>query len=282
MRAAEERQFALPGINLAARFWPGEGTPILALHGFLDNANSFLPLAQQLPNPLLALDFAGHGLSEHRPEGAHQSFLDHVPDVCRVAQQLPWESFILLGHSMGGAVASLVAASRLLPITELWLIDAIGPMAAKSETAGGNFASALAKHLEPRRAKPVYANLEAAASARTKGFGGLSQEASEILCERSLEACEGGFTWRTDARLRLPTLVYLEEGQVTSMLRRIKTPTLLVRASQGLGGQGVYNHRIEQVRDIRVADLDGRHHLHMENPQAVAPVLLDFHQRGQS
>src|SRR5690606_22397474 len=111
------------------------------------------------------------------------------------------------------------------------------------------------------------------------GFGGLSQEASEILCERSLEACEGGFTWRTDARLRLPTLIYLDEAQVTSLLRRIRTPTLLIKANQGLGGQGVYNQRIEQVRDIQVVALDGRHHLHLENPQLVAPVLLDFHRQ---
>lgn len=277
MREVVQRYFDLPGLRLAANFWPGQGTPILALHGFLDNANSFVPLAEHLPNPLLALDFAGHGLSAHRADNAQQSFLDHVSDVCRVAQQLQWDQFILLGHSMGGAVASLVAASRLLPLSELWVLDAIGPMAAKAETAGGNFAAALAKQLQPRRAKPVYASLEAAANARTQGFGGLTQQAAEILCARSLEACAGGLTWRTDARLRLPTLVYLEEAQVSSMLRRIKTPTLLIKAMQGLGGQGVYHERIKLVRDMSVVELPGRHHVHMEDPQSVAAALLAWH-----
>jgi len=42
-------------------------TPVLALHGWLDNAASFIPLAQHLNETnLIALDFPGHGKSEHR------------------------------------------------------------------------------------------------------------------------------------------------------------------------------------------------------------------------
>lgn len=273
MKLAVERHFTVSNIRLAARFWPGQGTPVLALHGFLDNANSFAPLAEQLPNPLLALDFAGHGLSEHRPLGARQSFLDHVDDVYELAEQLGWDEMILLGHSMGAGVASLVAASRLLPLRQLWLLDGLGPMALPADKTATQLIKALQKRSAPRREKSIYRDREAAAVARTKGFGGLSIEACRLLCERGLEACEGGFHWRADARLRLPSRVYLAEDQIKNLLGHITTPTLLVRASDGLGGKGMMDHRIDYINGLKVADLNGRHHLHMEVPAELAALL---------
>lgn len=273
MRAAIERRFKVSNIHLAARFWQGDGVPILALHGFLDNANSFAPLAELLPNPLLALDFAGHGLSEHRPLGAHPNFLDYVEDVCELVRQLEWDEMILLGHSMGAGVACLVAASRLLPLQQLWLLDGLGPMTQPCNKTADQLTKALRKRLAPGREKRIYGDLDAAAHARTAGFGGLSVEACRLLCERGLEACEGGFRWRADARLRLPSRVYLAEDQVKALLGNIATPTLLVSATNGLGGRGMMDHRRDYIDALRVVNLEGRHHLHMETPAELAQLL---------
>jgi pimeloyl-ACP methyl ester carboxylesterase len=276
MKQAEERQFALPGLTLAARFWPGEGVPILALHGFLDNANSFVPLVEHLPNPVLALDFAGHGRSDHRPLGTRQMFINHVEDSYLLIDQLGWDDMILLGHSMGAGVAGMLAASGISSLRQLLLIDGLGAMTIPAKTTASHFASALKKRLEPRRPKPVYPDIDTAANARTNGFGGLSFEASRLLCERGLEPCDGGLTWSTDAMLRLPTLVYMEESQMQSLLHHIRVPSLLIKAKQGMGGKGVMDHRIDHVRDLKVVDMEGRHHLHMERAAEVATVLVDF------
>ena len=56
-----EHRFDLPGLALAAEIWgsPGE-RPIIASHGWLDNAGSFSLLAPLLPgNEIVALDLAG-------------------------------------------------------------------------------------------------------------------------------------------------------------------------------------------------------------------------------
>ncbi|MGH8605107.1 MAG: alpha/beta fold hydrolase, partial [Gammaproteobacteria bacterium] len=56
----------------AKRWGSDQGAPLIALHGWLDNAASFDPLASYLDEfDLVALDLAGHGLSDHRPKGVH-------------------------------------------------------------------------------------------------------------------------------------------------------------------------------------------------------------------
>jgi pimeloyl-ACP methyl ester carboxylesterase len=67
----EEVRLSLPHIELAAHlFGPEDGLPVIALHGWLDNANSFARLAPRLKGlRIIALDMAGHGHSGHRPAG---------------------------------------------------------------------------------------------------------------------------------------------------------------------------------------------------------------------
>ena len=85
---------------------------VLALHGWLDNAASFVPLAAHLDGiELVAVDLPGHGRSAHLPPGADYSFAAAVNTVLDIADALGWERFSLLGHSMGAGIASLVAAA---------------------------------------------------------------------------------------------------------------------------------------------------------------------------
>jgi pimeloyl-ACP methyl ester carboxylesterase len=280
-RTSTEIRFPVWGQTIAARFWDGvvdaSGVPIIALHGWLDNANSFAPLAELLNNPILAIDAAGHGYSDHRPEQAATHYIDHVRDVVAVADAQGWEQFILLGHSMGAGVACLVAATFPERVQRLLVIEGLGPPA----TAEDKVAESLRKAIDgmaalPLKRKPVYPSKEAAAEARTGGFGGLDIASAVKLCERGLEKTDGGWTWRTDARLRLASSLRLSEAQIEGFLRAIASPTLLIVGEQGMGGSGLFDHRLAWVNGLTVKRLPGRHHLHMENAAAVAEVITSF------
>ncbi|NXK92892.1 SEHL2 protein, partial [Formicarius rufipectus] len=98
-----ELKFPVPWGHIAAKAWgPLEGHPVLCLHGWLDNANTFDKLIPLLPTDCyyVAMDFSGHGLSSHRPAGCPYHFLDYVTDVRRVVAALQWRRFTLMGHSM--------------------------------------------------------------------------------------------------------------------------------------------------------------------------------------
>ncbi|HEX4911322.1 MAG TPA: alpha/beta fold hydrolase [Permianibacter sp.] len=106
-----EYTVAVDGIAIAIAEWgePG-GTPLLLLHGWLDNAGSFYSLAPLLAAAgfrCIAVDFAGHGASGHLPGGAQYHFIDGVYTLHAVQQQLGVPVLPLLGHSMGGALGLL-------------------------------------------------------------------------------------------------------------------------------------------------------------------------------
>ncbi|PKM21347.1 MAG: alpha/beta hydrolase, partial [Gammaproteobacteria bacterium HGW-Gammaproteobacteria-14] len=68
----------------------------------------------------------------------------------------------------------------------------------------------------------------------------------------------------------------LTEDQVEGFARAIQAPTLLVVGEQGMGGQGQFEHRLDWIAGSTLVRLEGRHHLHMENPLAVAEAITGF------
>ena len=103
----------MPWGTMEGLHWARPGAAkVLCLHGWLDNAASFVPLAPFLKDfDLLALDFSGHGFSSHRPETSRYYFPDYIFDIDAAMHQLGWHQCHLIGHSMGGGVASCLAAA---------------------------------------------------------------------------------------------------------------------------------------------------------------------------
>lgn len=73
----------------ALEYGDPDGKPVLALHGWLDNAMSFAHLALRLQGMhIIALDLMGHGLSDHKPEGTGYQLWEAAFCVAAVAQKL--------------------------------------------------------------------------------------------------------------------------------------------------------------------------------------------------
>ncbi len=276
-RHPEQKQIDAWGQTLAAQYWPGDGQPLVALHGWLDNSNSFAPLAPYLTQSLLALDAAGHGLSGHRPDGMATHYIDHVRDVLAWLDAMGWQQVDLLGHSMGAGIACLFAATFPERVRKLVLIEGLGPPSTEADKVASTLRKAITdmQTLADKR-KPVYASKQPAIAARMGGFGGLDEASSALLCERGLMEVPGGYTWRTDARLRLTSSIRLTEAQIEGFLRAIAAPTLMLVGEQGMGGSGMFDHRVAWVAQIQVERLPGRHHLHMEQPATVAAAVTEF------
>ncbi|MNY13019.1 Tropinesterase [compost metagenome] len=249
---------------------------MIALHGWLDNANSFARLAPKLTGlRIVALDMAGHGYSDHRPTGAGYALWDYAHDVLQVAEQLGWTRFSLLGHSMGAIVSVILAGSLPERINRLALIDGVIPPTSQTSAAErmGMALAAQMAHLGKR--KPVYATLDQAVEARMKGAVAVSREAAELLAQRGLMPVPGGYTWRSDSRLTLPSPLRLTQAQALTFVERVACPAKLVVAKDGM--LATHTALLEQL-PFSTEPLAGGHHLHV-NDEAGATLVADCFNR---
>ncbi len=279
--AFEEIRLSLPHIEVAAHLYgPEDGQPVIALHGWLDNAATFSRLAPLLEGlRIVALDLPGHGHSDHRPVGAPYNIWDYAHDVLQVAEQFGWQRFSLLGHSMGAIVSVLLAGAMPDRVGRLALIDGVIPFTGEAETAPQKLGESLQALLEvDAKRKPVYKTFEQAVAARMKGVGAVSHDAAERLAQRGLMPVPGGFTWRTDARLMLPSPMRLSRAHALAFVDRVACPTSLILAEQGLMTEPAMLQLAEGL-PFALHRLAGGHHLHLDDEtgaRAVAAVFNPF------
>jgi len=269
--------------NIKGLCW-GKDNPnkILALHGWLDNAASFCELAPLLASKgyeVVAIDFAGHGHSDHKAPGHFVHFIDYVLDVQEIMNQLNWQRPILLGHSMGAAMAHLYAATTPETIDKLIMIENIGPVPSyESGTAADNLKEALKQwQNHSLKHKHFYPNVETALKARIKATP-MPESILKPMIARGLKKAEKGYHWRTDKRLRLRSLFRLSEEIVQDMLSAKKPPTQLILATPttyALSYSQV-EQRIKTLAADEVIELAGHHHLHMDNSEAVFSKIHTF------
>lgn len=257
---------------------PGTGRQVLALHGWLDNAASFVPLLAHLPElDIVMLDLPGHGFSSHLPAGASYTTPAAICHVLDVADALGWEHFTLLGHSMGAGIASLTAAVSDR-VERLVAIEALGGLRGpESETA-----QRLREHVDASRRtdnRPLRVFPTLAAPIRARMIANqLSEPNARLLVERGVFEVPGGYSWRTDQRLMLPTAIRLTEGQIDDLLQSISCPVQVIYATpaQAYYPEPLRSDRLKHLRHGQLALLPGTHHVHMERPEDVAGIIQRF------
>ena len=109
--------------RLSLECWPGDGAPLVLLHGLLDCAVGWKHVAGVTDRPCYAFDLPGFGDSD-RP--SRNRISAYAEDVQAALAALEVHDFTLIGHSLGGAVAAGLAERLRDDVAALVLIAPAG------------------------------------------------------------------------------------------------------------------------------------------------------------
>jgi pimeloyl-ACP methyl ester carboxylesterase len=118
-RARSETVRLSDGRCIHVRRRPGEGAPIVLLHGLLDSASGWDRFACSTSRPCIAFDLPGFGRSDR---AARPRISAYAVDVREALDKLGVKSFHVVGHSLGGAIGAALAdmaPRRVLSLTLL-------------------------------------------------------------------------------------------------------------------------------------------------------------------
>ncbi|CAN9510475.1 unnamed protein product [Ophioblennius macclurei] len=293
--AVSELTIPVPWGALRGKIWgPEHGRPVLCLHGWSDNCGTFDTLLPLLPKDCryVAIDLVGHGHSSHLPPGVMYTFPSYVLDVRRVANALQWSKFSIIGHSMGGNVAGMFCALYPEMVDALVLLDSFGFLPTDMSEIPKVMRQGLDEMVRYEQKteaekKRVY-TYEKALERLMSVNPSLSEKSAKILLQRGSLEVEGGVMFSRDFRINLKNVARITVEQALELQSKIQASVLLVLADGGfekLFSEPEQKKFVSQIlqayrnKNHSVLTVNGDHHVHLNNPGVVAPIVSDFLQK---
>lgn len=209
------------GVRLATREWPGEGGPVVAIHGLTANHTCWYPLADTVApaRRLIAYDLRGRGDSDKPPRG--YDLATHGADLLGLLDHLGAARATIMGHSLGASIAVRFAVHHPERVERLVLLDggldvraevfdSLGPAIGR---LGTTFPSREA-FLDRMRALPMFAKRWNAHLERYFTYdvepapeGGVRAKAGRAAIEEEVASLARTRLWVWHHRIAAPTLL---------------------------------------------------------------------------
>lgn len=256
-----------------------------------DNAGTFDRLIPLLPKtiPFFAIDLPGHGRSSHFPVGMqYHVFWDYVPVVRRIVKHFGWRKVKLMGHSLGGAVCFMYAASFPDEVAQFISIDLYGPSIRDVKKNAASTGKCIDKALEyetlPESKLPCYTYDDMVSTAMDAYNGSIDRKSAEILMIRGMNEApktKDRYFFSRDLRLKVSILALFTIEQVLAYAELIKCHVLNIRAIPGLKHEReeVYGMVLDAIRvnaTLEYHEVPGTHHLHLTTPERIAGIISAF------
>lgn len=254
---------------------------ILFLHGWQDNAATFITVmeAYAKKNPthhLIALDWFGHGLSDQKGKDNFYHFFDYIDDLHQVILSLKISSVFLVGHSLGGLIASAYSATFPEKVSALMMIEALGPLSEPEENIAERLRQGILSRQRFRNKPQRQLKDKQTAVELRSAVNELPPPLIEPMVTRSLQSVSKNketVEWTTDAKVKCDSLYRMSESHALALLSSIECSVIAVLGKQGYGHLKHKQHRYKYIKQFQCYELEGGHHCHLEQPKRVAEIL---------
>lgn len=292
----EEISIPVPWGHISGKWWGGKGRqPLIALHGWQDNAGSFDGIGSLLPSDvsMLAIDFPGHGKSSHYPKGQfYYLFWDGLTVLRRIVKYYKWNKISIIGHSMGGAVGFLYAASFPDDVEKLISLDIVSPTVKSTESVVNITGVSIDRFLKYESltdaAMPCYTKEEMVDLVVDGYQGGITRESAEILMIRGMSPVppgkknimqKDGYLFSRDVRLKVAGLGLIPLDVTLEFASKIKCEYMNIKADPGMFFE-FYTTVLDKIKSsasrYEYKEVKGTHHVHLNEPEKVAPIVFEF------
>lgn len=196
----------------------------------------------------LALDLPGHGGRARAAEPSVEAFADAILPDCP-------DRFDLVGHSLGGMVGMVIAATSPARVGRLVLVDAvIGSSSATLRWQGSIIAGLAMRVLRPSAVGWLFSRGTEGATRRA-----LKRGLSDMSREGLRDALKAATTFDTER-----------------WLPRIGVPTLVLVAGQNPISRRQGRQIADGLKDATFEELPGGHLLHTDCPDTLYPRIGAF------
>jgi pimeloyl-ACP methyl ester carboxylesterase len=209
---------------------------------------------------VVALDFRGHGVSEHADS---YRYADYEQDLVSLLDRLELDDVTVAGHSLGGYVA-LLAAIRSERIGRVLAIDVKSDWT-EDDAVFAERSREATQRVEPER-EPLLGRL-----AKSVSPTALDADELELLAERAIEPVDGGWRFRWDRRV-----LATEPVDPFEFLGRVCCPTQVIAGSESEVMPPESARRFaDAIPGATVEVVDGAgHHVELDAPELLAERML--------
>jgi pimeloyl-ACP methyl ester carboxylesterase len=284
MRNSESLFVDVRGLRYHVRRWICAGAPkIVLLHGWMDMSASFQFLVDALRHEwdVYAPDWRGYGMTDWGKSDSYW-FPDYIADLDFLLDEVDGAPVNLVGHSLGGNVATLYAGVRPPRVRKLVNLEGFGMQATRSEQAPRRYARWLDELREPSRLRP-YQSFAALADRLQENNKRLSREKAEFLARHWGREEGAQVVLRSDPAHKIVNPVLYRYEEVRACWQQVAAPVLWVDAggSDTLKRLGLdaaqHAERRAAFASLKYTTIENAGHmLHHDQPEAVARVIEEF------
>jgi pimeloyl-ACP methyl ester carboxylesterase len=286
-RVARHEHRVLRGLRHRLHWWGDDVEhPIVLLHGWGDSSETWQFLVDCLPESwsFVGLDWRGFGGTAWPQQGYW--FPDYFADLEALLDELcPGTPVRMIAHSMGGNIASMYGGMRPARIEWLVNLEGMGLRQLPADHAPDRYVEWLDQLRTPTRERR-YTTLDVLVDFLVARNPAMPRDHAEFLARAwsTPEAdARGGLKLAFDPRHRNVNPTLFQRPEAEALWKRFTAPMLLVLAERSeirgrLGPEHVTNEYFHALfRDVRIELLAGAGHMmHIENPQAIAQLAIDF------
>lgn len=284
------KYYEVRGLRLAYHEWGKADAPLaLFFHGFLDHGLSFAPVAESLAKDfrIIAPDARGHGHSDWIGEGGYYHFADYFHDIATLIESLGVDRLHLIGHSMGGSIATGVASILGERVISSVMLEGMGPPSEPFDDLPQRLArwhKGLSKkanagtRAERKNGRRLMPDLKTAAERLSSINSRLPPERALAFAQTFTEKLtldgETGFGWRYDPLHRTIGSRPFRFEEAEHLWRSIQGPVLSLWGKESVFRPENVQRRHECLKDATIASIeDAGHNIHHDQAELVTRVI---------